>query len=84
MQAASSGGGGSIRSEKRFYKFTLMLKMHIPMGAVAAKLRSVGCSPAEITAFENDAAAPPQVCWNGTKYWVQLHEIPVLRGKTWR
>ena len=56
QQASGGGGGGSIRSEARFSKFSLMLKMHIPMGAVAAKMRSTGCSPAEVTAFENDAA----------------------------
>merc|ERR1740130_537809 len=50
----------SVRTKPRYAKFAKMLKMHLPMGAVCAKMAGSGFSTAEVDAFKNDRAVDPK------------------------
>jgi len=55
----NESNGGSVRTKPVYAKFANMLKMHIPMGAVCAKMARCGFSTAEVDAFKNDMAMDP-------------------------
>jgi len=51
-----SSNGGSVREDPRFAKFTKMLQMHLPMGAIRHKMAASGFDESEIEAFASNTS----------------------------
>lgn len=53
---SSSSSSSSVRDDPRFAKFTKMLQMHLPMGAIRHKMSASGFTDAEIEAFASNTS----------------------------